>query len=57
MNNIIRFCYECKHRRIVEGLPDDEFTCEFHPEIKVFNSTEATQCITNGDFDEIIICI
>lgn len=50
---MLRFCYECKHRIIVDGLPAGEFRCGFHPEIKIFNSTEATQCIANGNFDEI----
>ena len=53
MNGIHRFCYECKHRRIVDGLPIGEFRCEQHPKIKIFNSTEATQCLINGDFNEI----
>ncbi len=50
MNSMLRFCYECKHRRIVDGLPVGEFRCRLHPEIKIFNSTEATQCL-NGDFE------
>ena len=52
---MLRFCYECKHRIKVDELPAREFRCGFYPEIKIYDSTEATQCIVNGDFDEIRI--
>ena len=55
MISMLRFCYECKYRRIVDELPIGELRCRLHPEIKIFNSTEATQCIADGDFDEICI--
>ena len=53
--NTLRFCYECKNRRIVDGLPKGELKCVLFPQIKIFNSTEANQCILNSNFEEIII--
>ena len=50
---MLRFCYECKRRITVDGLPAGEFRCGVHPQIKIFSSTEATQCVANGAFDEI----
>jgi hypothetical protein len=53
MNGMLRFCYECKHRRIVDGLPNGEFRCEQHPEIRIFNTTDADKCINEKVFEEI----
>lgn len=53
MNSQLHFCYECRHRRKVNGLPNGEFRCEIFPKIKIFNTTEATQCVESGDYDEI----
>ena len=57
MSGILRFCYECKHRIIVDGLPTGEFRCERHPKTKIFDSTEADQCIDTEDFEEMCISI
>ena len=54
---MMRFCYECIHRRIVDGLPNGEYRCNIYPQLKVFDSTDATKCVENGDFEEIVIPI
>lgn len=49
----LRFCYECMHRRKVDALAMGEYRCQIHQELKIFDSTEASQCIISGDFVEI----
>ena len=44
---MLKFYYECIHRRIADGLPKGELRYELPPKIKIFYSTEANQCISN----------
>ena len=53
MNNVLRFCYECSHRIKVNGLPKGEYRCELNSGVKIFDSTDASQCIESGLFEEI----
>ena len=51
----LRFCEDCIHRRLVDGLPKDELQCELFPQIKIFYSTDADKCISKGEFEELNI--
>ena len=50
---MMRFCYECIHRIIVDGLPKGEYRCNIKSKLKIFDSTDATQCIGDGNFEEL----
>lgn len=47
----LRFCEDCIHRIIVNGLQNDEIWCKRHAH-RLGNGSEANQCILSDDFVE-----
>ena len=47
----LRFCEDCIHRIIVNGLQNDEIRCERHG-ILLKPGSEANQCLISNDFEE-----
>ena len=47
----LRFCEDCIHRTIVNGLQNDEIRCERHG-ILLKPGSEAHQCLISNDFEE-----
>ena len=47
----LRFCEDCIHRTIVNGLQNDEIRCD-KLGISLKNASEANQCLLSGDFEE-----
>jgi hypothetical protein len=47
----LRFCEDCIHRIIVNGLQNDEIRCERHG-ILLKSGSEANQCFMSNDFEE-----
>lgn len=47
----LRFCEDCVHRTIVNGLQNDEIRCE-RLGIKLKPGSEANQCLISGVFEE-----
>jgi len=47
----LRFCEDCIHRIIVNGLQNDEIRCERHG-ILLKPGSEANQCFMSNDFEE-----
>ena len=47
----LRFCEDCIHRTIVNGLQNDEIWCE-RLCILLKAGSEANQCLISGDFKE-----
>ena len=47
----LRFCEDCIHRTIVNGLQNDEIRCEIHG-ILLKPGSEANQCLISNDFEE-----
>ena len=47
----LRFCEDCIHRIIVNGLQNNEIRCKRHGH-RLGNGSEANQCILSNDFVE-----
>lgn len=47
----LRFCEDCIHRTIVNGLQNDEIRCKRFA-IRLKPGSEANQCLLSGDFEE-----
>ena len=50
----LRFCEDCVHRTIVNGLQNDDIRCE-RLGIQLKPGSEANQCFISGDFEETAI--
>ena len=50
----LRFCEDCIHRIIVNGLQNNEIWCKRHGH-RLRNGSEANQCILSGDFIETAV--
>ena len=50
----LRFCEDCIHRIIVNGLQNDEILCKKRG-IRLKNGSEANQCYFSNDFEETAI--
>lgn len=50
----LRFCEDCIHRIIVNGLQNDEIRCE-RLGIRLKPGSEANQCLISNDFEETAI--
>lgn len=50
----LRFCEDCIHRTIVNGLQDDEIRCE-RLGIQLKPGSEANQCLISNDFEETAV--
>ena len=47
----LRFCVDCIHRIIVNGLQNNEIWCKRHG-YRLGNGSEANQCMSSDDFVE-----
>lgn len=47
----LRFCEDCIHRTIVNGLQNDEIRCG-KLGLVLGHASEANQCLISGDFEE-----
>ena len=50
----LRFCEDCIHRTIVNGLQNDEIQCG-KLDISLEYGSEANQCLHSNDFEETVM--